>query len=110
MKNQIVQGSAVTLTIQLFDSTTKKPYNLAGFESGTAFFAPLDTTLDPIQVSVSLVSSDLGTLSCDLSAATTLTMAVGDNQEFQVNFIQSSLQRIALFENGYSVVAPPFSS
>ena len=107
MNNEIVQGSAITLTFNLKQGC--QIFSLDGFSSGNAFFAPQDTTTDPIEVSVSLLSSDLGQLQATLTPEQTALLAIGDSQQCQITFIQSSLTRIAIFNNAYSVVAPLFT-
>jgi hypothetical protein len=88
-----VQGSDVSVTVQLIDKDTGLPLSLQGFQSASAFFQKQDLT--ETAVSGALVSADLGQVSFSLNNALTLTLNPGDDLDWEVEVIKNDQNVIA---------------
>lgn len=103
----IVQGDDATITIKLKDKATGDPFSLAGFTAASAFFEGTDGT--PVVAACTLVSEDLGELSCALSNTQTEDMKAGDELDIEIVVDQGSTRTTAQVLGLLSVAERLFS-
>lgn len=105
---KVTQGASKSFNIQLTDKNTCEPMSLSGFTGATAYFPQQDSD-DPVSVTGSLLSADLGKISFSLSTTTTALMNEGEDQDFEVKVLTTAETIIQKIEQKLTVVARQFS-
>lgn len=106
--NRIVQGEALTLTVELFDNVTSQAFDMTGATVAKASFVG---TAAPVVLGIGsgvALATDTGRLLVTLSKANTAALKVGDAQSWQIEVTVGSVTRIVQIDESLDVEASLF--
>lgn len=107
--NRIVQGEAVTITVEVFDRISQQVQDFATLAPSAAtasFFGTSAPVVKSLGSGV-VVATDPGRLAITLSVTDTRAMLVGDDQSWQIAYTIGAVTRIVQLD-GLDVVASLF--
>ncbi len=105
---RIVQGEALTLTVELFDEVSRQALPLDELDDASAQFAGTDATVTKELSDGVEVAADAGRLLVTLTAADTAALKLGDAQSWQVTVTIDDDVRIVQLLEQLDVVASLF--
>ena len=107
--DRIVQGEALVVTVEIFDSISKQALDLTAVDSAIATFAGTDAAVvKTLEDGVAIDTEQSGRLAITLRESDTADMLVGEAQSWQVEVTVEGQTRILQLEDALDVVASLF--